>query len=549
MKSKLLSLALFLFTFNVTFSQNEFITTWKTDNSMTDPTSITIPTEGGGYNYDVDWNNDGTFDDLGVTGNITHDYGVAGTYTVAIQGSFPRIYFNSGGDSQKILSIEQWGVIIWSSMNNAFAGCNNLVINATDIPNLSNVTDMSYMFFNASSFNQDIGNWDVSSVTNMSYMFLFAIGFDQNIGNWDVSSVTNMAEMFANAHNFNQDIGNWDVSSVTNMQYMFSGYGLFYPYPTVFNQDIGNWDVSSVTNMAGMFASTSSFNQDIGGWNVSKVTNMSSMFSNAASFNQNIGNWDVSSVTDMSYMFNNSIFDKSIGNWNLGKVTDMSYMFASASNFNQDIDNWDVSNVIDMEWMFDSASSFNQDIGSWDVSNVTNMSYMFHLASSFNQDIGSWDVGSVTSMGVMLSGSKLSTTNYDALLNGWNTLPSLQNNVPFFASNITYCNGEAARTNIINTYGWNILDAGLNCSGLSTDSFNVDAVALYPNPSTGLVYVKNAREDTVQVYNLLGQVVYETKLQGSQETQELDLSYLKAGLYEVKISDRFRSSAHRIIIE
>ena len=34
------------------------------------------------------------------------------------------------------------------------------------------------------------------------------------MSSWDVSNVTNMSEMFYNAQNFNQDLSAWDVSNV-----------------------------------------------------------------------------------------------------------------------------------------------------------------------------------------------------------------------------------------------------------------------------------------------------------------------------------------------
>ena len=102
-------------------AQDAFITTWKTDNPGTSgPTSITIPTfSGETYNFDVDWDNDGIFDTVGVTGDITHDFGVADTFTIRIQGTFPRIFFNFTGDRKKILSVDQWGNIAWTSMASA----------------------------------------------------------------------------------------------------------------------------------------------------------------------------------------------------------------------------------------------------------------------------------------------------------------------------------------------------------------------------------------------------------------------------------------------
>jgi len=155
---------------------------------------------------------------------------------------------------------------------------------------VSNVTDMSYMFFGADSFKQDISSWNVSKVTDMSYMFK---GFgvpSRFFGDISVKQKDYIKDLTKDIG----EIGRWDVSNVTNMRRMFSG--------TVYNPDISNWDVSNVIDMSYMF-SISIFNQNISNWDVSNVESMLGMFHQNKYFNKNIGNWDVSKVTDMSLMF------------------------------------------------------------------------------------------------------------------------------------------------------------------------------------------------------------------------------------------------------
>lgn len=268
----------------------DFVITVKTDNAGTSSnTQFTIPTTGSGYNYNVDCNNDGTDEITGHTSSTgyTCDYGPtglntgAGTYTIRIKDNsglktgFPRIHFNYSGDRRKLLTIQQWGTGKWTSMLNAFDGCENLTINATDSPDLSNLTDLRFMFHEARSLTGDIGNWDTSNVTKMSYMFGSAIVFNADIGGWETGNVTEMISMFQYATAFNADISSWDTSKVTRMDYMFID-------ADAFNQDISGWLTGNVTNLNSMFQNTAAFDQNLGAWDVSKVTTASNMFGGKA---------------------------------------------------------------------------------------------------------------------------------------------------------------------------------------------------------------------------------------------------------------------------
>ncbi|MGE0588313.1 MAG: BspA family leucine-rich repeat surface protein, partial [Cyclobacteriaceae bacterium] len=460
-----------------------------------------------GYFYRVDWG-DGQFD-TDVTGDITHTYAAPGTYTVSITGAFPRIYFNAPflfstqKDSDKILTVEQWGEIEWVSMASAFAGCENLRINAPDAPDLSNVTSMSQMFQNAISLDDNINHWDVANVTDMSRLFRDAEAFNQPLDSWVVNSVNNMFEMFSFARAFNQDLNSWQVDNVTNMASMFGG-------AIAFNGNVSNWHVDNVVNMSGMFSVAEAFNGDISAWQITNATNLSGMFNGAIAFNQNIStkigggnnggdawdpngvqnmaalfknavafsqpitNWDVSTVTNMREMFaGHPTFNQNITGWTVDNVTDMRSMFELATSFNQNISTWNVSAVRDFNGMFTGATSFNQPIGNWILNTTFNidMRNMFDGASSFNQDLSGWNITRLTQAFNMLNNSGLSIANYDLLLEGW-AAQTVNSGVNFGAQGIYYCSAGAARAVLV-AAGWFITDGGSKCISL----FNGSGVA------------------------------------------------------------------------
>ncbi len=459
------------------YAPNEFVTTWKTDNPGASANNqVSIFTNGGGYNYTIDWG-DAT-SDTGVTGNITHTYAAPGTYTVKISGSFPKIMFGNGGDCQKILSVDQWGTSQWQYLQNAFNGCSNMVLKAGDIPDLSQVTSLGYMFFQ-SQVNSNLNDWDISSITSTLNMF-GETPFNQDLSGWDTSSITDMRYMFGNASDFNGDVSNWNTGSAVQMEGVFAG--------SAFNKPLDDWDTSSATSMRYMFAVNNAFNQPLAAWDTSQVIDMSQMFYLATSFNQPIDSWDTGNVTDMSNMFSQaSAFDQPLGSWTTANVTNMDYMFAGASAFNQDISSWNTAGVISFDRMFFGASAFNQPLNNWVTSSVQQMGGMFYNASAFNQPLNNWDTGSVvdmwdmfaqaslfdqsledwdvtnvTTMLDMLNGSGLSKANYDATLIGWSA-QSLQNGVVLGASNLNYCDATTERAAIISNFGWTINDAGQAC--------------------------------------------------------------------------------------
>ena len=374
-------------------------------------------------------------------------------------GSFNKVIFNS----EELLKIEQWGTTQWATMYHAFYGCKNMDVTAIDKPDLSycqslsemfqycenlvnanssisnwntqNITDMSYMFKEASNFNQPL-NWNTQNVTNMSSMFSGATAFNQPLTNFNTQNVTDMSSMFSGATTFNQPLTNFNTQNVTDMSSMFSGATTFnqpltnfntqnvtdmssmFSGATTFNQPLTNFNTQNVTDMSSMFYGATAFNQPLTNFNTQNVTNMRGMFSGATAFNQPLTNFNTQNVTNMSSMFYGATaFNQPLTNFNTQNVTDMSSMFSGATTFNQPLTNFNTQNVTDMSSMFYGATAFNQPLTNFNTQNVTDMSYMFSVATAFNQPLTNFNTQNVTNMNGMFSGA----TTFNQPLTNFNT--------------------------------------------------------------------------------------------------------------------------------
>lgn len=506
--------------------QRPFITTWKTDNpGVSEDNQIMIhvspSTSAGPYNFTVDWGDGNS--DTGVTGNITHTYGSPGIYQVSISGLFPAISFGKidgeQKDNLKLLEVNEWGSQKWSYLNRAFDGCSNLDVVAMDIPDLSEVEFMSFMFSDCQSlvFNDTLTNWDVSNVTDMGAMFFAAKNFDQDLSAWDITKIQNFGAIFAlsglSTENYDKTLIGWSSQSVQTGVTLSADYITYClaeearqkliddfawsifdggrafdcqqkPFITTWKTDnpgslIEDDDQITISIFQGEIYN---YNVDWGdGTSDSGVTeSILHTYPSPGTYKVTISgtfpriNFTSPKIIEVNQWGNirwSSMKSAFEGCSNLDVVasdvpdlifvTNMSRMFFECSSLKGDssFNSWNTPRVTEMDEMFAFASLFNQNLGNWDTSRARDMKSMFLNASSFDQDLSGWNVSQVQYMADMFRDAGLSNDNYDLLLNGWST-QALQNGVNFNAGSSQYCLGEAARQKLIDDFGWTIADGG-----------------------------------------------------------------------------------------
>lgn len=229
----------------------------------------------------------------------------------------------------------------------------------------------------------DVSHINTPDLSSFEKLFEYC-GASQILGltTWDVSDVTNMSYMFGYSAITSLDLSGWNTENCTTFSCIFE-----YTDKLTQIDGLSTFNTSSLRNCSSMFYQSAVKNIDISSWDTSKITTMSGFCwgSNASSIN--LSGLDFSKCTTFEYAFRyvkNCVIDlqgcifapiistcrccfQSVGygeltilgieNMGINCIEDMSNMFSASPLTSLDISLWNFSNTTDMSEMFSTSTS------------------------------------------------------------------------------------------------------------------------------------------------------------------------------------------------
>ena len=326
------------------------------------------------FSYTVDSKGNITFDnkDLVVKDNKIIFKAFTDKILVKIvdnNGSKDMIMYPANGVEGKSHDMDNiyWGEDSTDAEGRAFKAGTLVDIPNGDIRNVDKFTSQGDLVFFGSLMKNRMGFFQESQAKEI------------NLQGFDISNVTNVSSMFFNSNTQTINLGDkFDTSNVKDMSYMFS-------YSKATSINLGaKFDTSNVTNMRFMFYHSSAQTINLGDkFDTSNVKDMSYMFDSSQATAINLGNkFDTSNVESMNSMFNESqattidLGDK----FDTSNVTDISCMFTHSKAQIIDLgDKFDTSNVDFAIQMFLGSQAEIINLGAkFGVAGISNSYLMFH---------------------------------------------------------------------------------------------------------------------------------------------------------------------------
>ena len=142
----------------------------------------------------------------------------------------------------------------------------------------------------------DLTDLDISELDNLSYIFYGSNMEVVDISGWDTSNVTTMAYMFTECEDIKKIIGieNLDVSKLQ------SANAMFYGCQNLVELDLTNWNPIVLNSAWNMFSYRSNLKiiKNIENWQLPNIKNVYYMFYNCAKLDVDLSNWDLTNIKD-----------------------------------------------------------------------------------------------------------------------------------------------------------------------------------------------------------------------------------------------------------
>lgn len=399
------------------------------DGDASGDRDFTFYSQGPSPNYNIDWG-DGS-SDSGITANSkSHTYAANGVYDIKIDGTFGIAMYNALlVDRNKITKLKNWGTSEAQllSLYQAFYGCSNMVYEATDYPDLTNLdtTNSNNLIFNNTftdcnklGSNADLSNWqNLNVITRAQSMFSGVRETTNiNVSDWDTSNMLRIGSMF-NTVGFttgdavitaqNLDLTGLDSISTSNRS--------IFENAKCTSIDVSGWTFNPATthDFFRMFKRVRNLpSLDLSTWTNCKIDQAQEMFAEMYETQTlNISNIDFSNnVSYRGMFFNNDDLTTITGLNELSSssVTNMRQMFRSCrilqftGTSNLD-DTFTASSNTTLYGTFENVGVTTPtpppNISQFDTSNVTEMFQTFQSAKfTSTLDLSGWDFSSATTM-------------------------------------------------------------------------------------------------------------------------------------------------------
>ena len=140
----------------------------------------------------------------------------------------------------------------------------------------------------------DLTDLDISELDNLSYIFYGSNMEVVDISGWDTSNVTTMENMFCFCDKLKNIIGieNLDVSKLE------SANSMFYCCKNLVELDLTKWNPISLQTARQMFYNCSNLKiiKNIENWQLPNIKDVSYMFYDCAKLDVDLSNWDLTNI-------------------------------------------------------------------------------------------------------------------------------------------------------------------------------------------------------------------------------------------------------------